>query len=474
MWCEFDVRVCLASMAMAHLALQSLREAAVGDYVMVRHRGEKEYQERLITFKSSLDDRMVMLTPDEDHYAVEPSSWFDAVYPEGRRGGLASTVRKSGELVYRFDQRYGPAELARILEEGRAIALAEGMIRARGPSAIVAKGAGAPPPLPAPRPAPVDAAGKLLSRVTGKRAPDHVPRLPLALDGDTKWRLAEPTELDDIGMDVSTRLIAGTTVGTNALCSIRGQAARAELVSDADFTVWVASYQEYWDRVVRRCAALLTPRAEEVPPPDRAAEEEVAAEDSDARILPVILDELGRREVRFQDAVKRLTETSFPDWDLDGPRTVLYCVREVSRTGAPPIQRVRQWKLDNRLGDDDAGVDFAEFAAEMMETAICRDQLQVSNLLCFEILERKRQMVEEAYRQRADEQKLLKAASSSAAVLTSELFRGRSRMAGGAIISPLLIEYVAKKSGENSEILKQQRKALEVRGLAAPKAAGKK
>ena len=138
------------------------------------------------------------------------------------------------------------------------------------------------------------------------------------------------------------------------------------------------------------------------------------------------------------------------------------------------MQRVRQWKLDNRLGDEDAGVDFAELAAEMMEAAICRDQLQVSNLLCFEILERKRQMVEEAYRQRADEQKLLKAASSSAAVLTSELFRGRSRMASGAIISPLLIEYVAKKAGENSEILKQQRKALEARGLAAPKAAGKK
>ena len=82
-------------------------------------------------------------------------------------------------------------------------------------------------------------------------------------------------------------------------------------------------------------------------------------------------------------------------------------------------------------------------------------------------------MVEEAYRQRADEQKLMEAASHSAAVLTSELFRGRARMAGGALISPLLIEFVAKKAGENSEILKQQRKALEARGLAAPKAAAK-
>ncbi len=58
--------------------------------------------------------------------------------------------------------------------------------------------------------------------------------------------------------------------------------------------------------------------------------------------------------------------------------------------------------------------------------------------------------------------------------VTAELFAGRVRMAGGAIVSPRLIEFVARKAADNSDILKQQRKALEVRGLAAPKAAGKK
>ncbi len=46
-------------------------------------------------------------------------------------------------------------------------------------------------------------------------------------------------------------------------------------------------------------------------------------------------------------------------------------------------------------------------------------------------------------------------------------------MAGGAIVSPHLIAHVAKKAGEDSEILRQQRKALESRGLAVPKAGGK-
>ena len=238
---------------MAAPVRQSLREAAVGDYIMVRHRGEKEYQERLITFKSALDDRVVMLTPDEDHYAVEPQSWFDAVYPEGRFGGLASTVRKSGELVYCFEKRYTPAELERILAEGRDIAVAEGMIRARGGRAAVgALGDVPPPPAAAPRaPAPVDAAGKLINRVTGKRAAEHRPQLPFAIDPAAKWRLAEPTEHDDIGIDVTSRLIAGTTVGVNALCTVRGHPARASLVADDDFLVWLARTQESWDRVVR-------------------------------------------------------------------------------------------------------------------------------------------------------------------------------------------------------------------------------
>ncbi len=136
--------------------------------------------------------------------------------------------------------------------------------------------------------------------------------------------------------------------------------------------------------------------------------------------------------------------------------------------------RFRQWKIDNKVGDDDAGVELLELAAELLELAVCRDQLDIGNLLCFERLERKRQMIEETYRQKAEEQRLVKAAGSNAAAITNDLFSGGSRMTGGAVVSPLLIEWVAKKASDQSEILRQQRKALEARGLAAPKAAGRK
>ncbi len=92
-------------------------------------------------------------------------------------------------------------------------------------------------------------------------------------------------------------------------------------------------------------------------------------------------------------------------------------------------------------------------------------------MLSFERLER---IIEESYRQKAEQQKIMKAASQNVAALTSDVSEGEHRMAVGAVISPTLIEHVAKPAAESSEILKQQRKASEARGLAAPKVAPKR
>ena len=50
--------------------------------------------------------------------------------------------------------------------------------------------------------------------------------------------------------------------------------------------------------------------------------------------------------------------------------------------------------------------------------------------------------------------------------ITAYALAGRPRMQGHAVVSPALITYVARKAAEDSDILKQQRKALEARGLA--------
>jgi hypothetical protein len=453
-----DAPVARASARMAAPArrpwLQALVDAAPGDYLIVRHRGHDEWHERLVTFRSELDDRIVMLTPDEDHYVVEPASEFDAVYAIGPREGLPSAVRKSKGLIYRFDERYEDVDLDRILDEGREIAVEAGLLKARGGRS----GRGA-----------AGSAGK--GSVDGDGGPGGGPVLPLARargagpQGSAKWRLAEPTEEDDVGLDVTAFLVATTVDGVHGFCLLKGNMVRANWVEDKDVGVWQAATDLHWENIARRLARLLTPRREEA----AAVENE-----GDARVLSLTLDDVGRRDMRFADAVRALTEVEIPDWDFEGPRTTLYCAKEMARTGGPPTMRFRQWKSENRVGDEDAGVDFLEVCHEVLELAITRDQLNIGNLLCFERLERKRQMIEESYRQRAEEVKLLKAVTTNPMAVTAELFAGRVRMAGGAIVSPRLIEFVARQAAANSDILKQQRKALEFRGLAAPKAAGKK
>jgi len=189
--------------------------------------------------------------------------------------------------------------------------------------------------------------------------------------------------------------------------------------------------------------------------------------------LDVTLDPVGRRCVLYKTAVDDMHEASFDDWDIQGPRTTLFCAREIAKCGGGPCLRFRQWKYDNKISDGDAGVDMLELISEVSEAAVCRDQLNIGNLMCMEKLERKRQYIEETYRQQSEEARLSKHAGRDAASVTADIFAGGARLAGGAIIAPSLLEHVAKKAAESSEILKQQRKALEARGLSVPKA-GKK
>ncbi len=44
-------------------------------------------------------------------------------------------------------------------------------------------------------------------------------------------------------------------------------------------------------------------------------------------------------------------------------------------------------------------------------------------------------------------------------------FSGKQRMAGGAIVSPALLKHAAERAAQDHDILKQQRKAAEVRGF---------
>ena len=115
-----------------------------------------------------------------------------------------------------------------------------------------------------------------------------------------------------------------------------------------------------------------------------------------------------------------------------------------------------------------------ELIADVCEAAVCSDGLDISNCMSFERLERRRQMIEEGYRQRLEEQKMSKALSKDPSQITASAFAGKTKMAGGALVCPELITYVSKKAMEDSELVRQQRKALEARSSAGANRKGNK
>eukprot|EP00973_Karenia_brevis_P052464 7289783-Karenia_brevis.AAC.1 len=108
-----------------------------------------------------------------------------------------------------------------------------------------------------------------------------------------------------------------------------------------------------------------------------------------------------------------------------------------------------------------------DIGSEIVEMAVIYDQLDISNLASFERLLRRLQFIEEGYRQKAEEKRLDKARDVTSAM--AEHFGGKPRMAGGAIVSPALLKHGSEKAAQDNDILKQQRKAAEVRALLKKK-----
>lgn len=409
-------------------------DVSVGSRVLVRHVGEVEFHERLITaFRA--DRYPVMLTPQEDHY-VHPDEDIEEVVMCGVRGGIPAAVRASGVYVQRFTGGYSAEELRQVFDEGAGIA-AEGV--------------------PETRPS---------RRLTGKGPADRRPLLPLAA-GDVPvvevgesakeseggvWTLVTPMGSMSIGTDMSNcrRVAEWKNHGLVLVGGEVGQVQKMELSE-------VLGYSETRLLELREClgvpAGTTTPRA--VENDDLNSEE--------ARVLKPLWNRQGVRFRGFGDAVGMFDPQDYEDWPLSIPRTAAWVCGEIAKLNFGPNARHEKWKNDNRLVDDDACVVEHEILSEILELSTCYDQLDISNLAGHERLCRRLQFVEEGYRQRLEEKRM--ATNKDLTATLSEHFSGRPRMAGGAIVSPALLKHAAEKAALDNDIVKQQRKAAETRAL---------
>jgi hypothetical protein len=104
------------------------------------------------------------------------------------------------------------------------------------------------------------------------------------------------------------------------------------------------------------------------------------------------------------------------------------------------------------------------FLSDVMVTAVCCDQLRVSELQCFEKVVCRRQLREEVH-----SEKLRKAEGREEVdgwFNDRAIFLGQGTSRGLSLVCPLLEEWVAKQFEKEVSVLKERRRTREERHLA--------
>ena len=205
----------------------------------------------------------------------------------------------------------------------------------------------------------------------------------------------------------------------------------------------------------------------------------------DARLLEVSVIDSRRVRRMWRDAVKEMKEVTFLDWPIPGPRTASWCVSFLNRRGGGPTDHHKWWKSTNKLFADMWGVSEHECILKAVEHAACYDYVDILNMAGFEHALRRAQLIEYTYSERGpagggreagniakDNQKRTgKGADKVGLYDESAVFMGLHREFGDVMVSPELLDYVAKEVEREASVMKQVRKAREERRhLSAPDA----
>ena len=193
-----------------------------------------------------------------------------------------------------------------------------------------------------------------------------------------------------------------------------------------------------------------------------------SSQDDDLRTLSITYDGRGERSREWSTSVLELTETSFDDWQLEGPRTCVWLVSAIRRQGFTPMSRHSWWRASLGLSITDPGVEDHALLSDLFEVALWYDSLNLGELLCFEKLARRYQVWEEYYK---DALRRSTAKTDQASSLDGEerdLFMGERFSRNTALVAPSLQSHVAAILKDKAAIQKERRKAHEERSLLSP------
>jgi hypothetical protein len=151
-------------------------------------------------------------------------------------------------------------------------------------------------------------------------------------------------------------------------------------------------------------------------------------------------------------------------WEIQGPATVGWIMREHLECGMSPRQRHHWWRSTLRLDASSPGCEEHLFLCELLEVATLSDRLNVAGLQYAELISRRLQLWEEYY---SEQLRMSEGGQSSMELDERRIFLGQRRTSGLALLNPELMEYVGDKLTIEANVLKQRRKGREEKRLAA-------
>ncbi|CAK0911875.1 unnamed protein product [Prorocentrum cordatum] len=153
------------------------------------------------------------------------------------------------------------------------------------------------------------------------------------------------------------------------------------------------------------------------------------AVDADARILPIVRDWQGRRDVPWHKMVEMTRQEDFgSDWTLPGPRTAAWAITSTS------------WQIC-RLSATEWGVQEHYQLCQQIKAATCQDLLDGTNLISIEMKFRRLQTIEFAHWDKAKDAES-KGVGGKMSLEEQAAFSGVSRSTSSVMVSPELIEHV--------------------------------
>jgi hypothetical protein len=391
--------------------------------VYLKYPGDDLWHERILAARGSSPQEWIVITPTLDVHEEDIRATGVLGYAAGARGGLPVPLRTL--RVFRFNE----AELVEYQDTLRAdVADIAELITDQEP---------APPLPPPPAPPPLLPHAPPARRVNQKTTEDAEVR---------------PEGVKPVPPDPEAGAQDGEVwVALEARCGF----------SLGDPVDVVKSGVEFWRMGDRGVA-----RSNGVEVMSVGLVGSLAADGGgvgDLRVLP-FLTTPGPVARSFESAVLALSESPGTKWAVLGPRSVKWLCAAILEQGPGPRQRHYWWRSVLRLTASDNGVDDHCFLSDVIETAVCCDQLNVSELQCFEKIARRLQLWEEVY-----SVKLRKAEGGEEVdgwLDERAIFLGQGKSRGHALVCPLLEEWVAKQLEKESAVLKERRKAREERQLA--------